>query len=95
MNNQSTTSLPHVRSIVWLQTKREQAGGAVPRPRGREDGSEFRLGRLKHERVVVPRGDALLDWARQLMRLHATRKAVLEVWRDYSLMCYLNNYRNS
>lgn len=45
----------------------------------REDAHEFRVGRLKHERVVVPRGEQLLEWAMQVMRYHGHRKAVLEV----------------
>ncbi|XP_049940581.1 E3 ubiquitin-protein ligase Ufd4 isoform X3 [Schistocerca serialis cubense] len=70
------------RSIVWLQTQRDvtlerqRAPGLSPR---REDPHEFRVGRLKHERVKVPRGEKLLDWAVQVMRLHADRKSILEV----------------
>ena len=71
------------RSIVWLQGQRDSAverqrnTGAVPR---RDDPShEFRVGRLKHERVRVPRGERLLDWAQQVMKVHADRKAILEV----------------
>jgi len=40
---------------------------------------EFRVGRIKHERVKVPRGDQLLEWAMQVMKTHAERKAILEV----------------
>ena len=68
------------RSIVWLQNKRD---AALDRHRGpsprRDDAGEFRVGRLKHERVKVPRSDKLLDWAVQVMRCHAQRKAILEV----------------
>jgi len=68
------------RSIVWLQNKRdatlERLRGPAPR---REDAHEFRVGRLKHERVCVPRDDGLLEWAMQVMRYHGDRKAVLEV----------------
>lgn len=70
------------RSIVWLQTQRDvtlerqRAPGLSPR---REDPHEFRVGRLKHERVKVPRGEQLLDWAMQVMRIHADRKSILEV----------------
>ena len=46
---------------------------------GRDDFNEFRVGRIKHERVKVPRGDAILDWAIQVMKTHAERKAILEV----------------
>ncbi|XP_069704389.1 E3 ubiquitin-protein ligase HECTD1 isoform X7 [Periplaneta americana] len=70
------------RSIVWLQTQRDvtlerqRAPGLSPR---REDPHEFRVGRLKHERVKVPRGEQLLDWAVQVMKIHADRKSILEV----------------
>ena len=68
------------RSIVWLQNKRDAALERLrgPSPR-REDAHEFRVGRLKHERVCVPRDDSLLEWAMQVMRYHGDRKAVLEV----------------
>lgn len=68
------------RSIVWLQTQRDvtlerqRAPGLSPR---RDDPHEFRVGRLKHERVRVPRGE--LPWAEQVMNLHAERKSILEV----------------
>lgn len=69
------------RSIVWLQNQRdnslERSRGSLAR--GREDIHEFRVGRIKHERVKVPRGDRILDWAVQVMRVHADRKAILEV----------------
>lgn len=70
------------RSIVWLQTQRDvtlerqRAPGLSPR---RDDPHEFRVGRLKHERVKVPRGERLLHWALQVMRVHADRKSILEV----------------
>ncbi|XP_071454696.1 E3 ubiquitin-protein ligase HECTD1 isoform X6 [Hetaerina americana] len=70
------------RSIVWLQSQRDatlerqRAPGLSPR---RDDPHEFRVGRLKHERVKVPRGERLLDWAEQVMKLHADRKSILEV----------------
>jgi len=56
------------RAIVWLQRQRDQHlerhRGPVPR---RDDGGEYRVGRLKHERVKIPRGDGLLEWAIQVM----------------------------
>lgn len=55
------------RAIVWLQSKRDQHlerhRGPVPR---RDDGGEYRVGRLKHERVKIPRGEGLLEWAMQV-----------------------------
>ncbi|CAH0382752.1 unnamed protein product [Bemisia tabaci] len=70
------------RSIVWLQTQRDatmerqRTPGLSPR---RDDPHEFRVGRLKHERVKVPRGDQLLPWGYQVMKTHADRKSILEV----------------
>ncbi len=54
----------------------ERTRGPSPR---REDSHEYRVGRLKHERVSVPRGDSILEWAMQVMKYHADRKSVLEV----------------
>ncbi|XP_045592410.2 E3 ubiquitin-protein ligase HECTD1 isoform X16 [Procambarus clarkii] len=66
------------RSLVWLQSQRdvsvERRGGLR-----RDDPHEYRVGRLKHERVTVPRGSNLLQWAQQVMRVHASRKSILEV----------------
>jgi len=45
----------------------------------RDDPGEFRVGRLKHERVKVPRGESLMEWAENVMQIHADRKSVLEV----------------
>ncbi|XP_021704018.1 E3 ubiquitin-protein ligase HECTD1 isoform X4 [Aedes aegypti] len=70
------------RSIVWLQSQRDvnlerqRAPGLSPR---HADQHEFRVGRLKHERVKVPRGENLLEWAQQVMKVHCNRKSVLEV----------------
>lgn len=68
------------RAIVWLQGKRDQHlerhRGPVPR---RDDGGEYRVGRLKHERVKIPRGERLLEWAIQMLKFHAQRKSVLEI----------------
>ncbi|XP_034174379.1 ubiquitin fusion-degradation 4-like isoform X7 [Osmia lignaria lignaria] len=78
----SCTAFGASRSIVWLQTQRDavlerqRTPGLSPR---RDDIHEFRVGRLKHERVSVPRGEKLLDWAEQVMKVHANRKSILEV----------------
>ena len=53
----------------------ERARGSLRR----DEVHEFRVGRIKHERVKVPRGDQLLQWAMQVMKVHADRKAILEV----------------
>lgn len=46
------------RSIVWLQSiqdaNNERSRVHLPR---RLEAQEFRIGRLKHERVTVPRGE--------------------------------------
>ncbi|XP_064421044.1 E3 ubiquitin-protein ligase HECTD1 isoform X7 [Latimeria chalumnae] len=69
------------RAIVWLQNRRE---ATMERTRTtttvrRDDPGEFRVGRLKHERVKVPRGETLMEWAENVMQVHADRKSVLEV----------------
>lgn len=70
------------RSIVWLQSQRDvtverqRVLGLSPR---RDEQHEFHVGRLKHERVKVPRNENLLDWAMQVMKVHCNRKSVLEV----------------
>jgi E3 ubiquitin-protein ligase HECTD1 len=70
------------RSIVWLQSQkdvtleRQRTPGLSPR---HTDQHEFRVGRLKHERVKVPRSKELLAWAMQVMKLHCNRKSVLEI----------------
>ncbi|XP_056151240.1 E3 ubiquitin-protein ligase HECTD1 isoform X4 [Lampris incognitus] len=69
------------RAIVWLQNRRE-ATMERSRPSTtvrRDDPGDFRVGRLKHERVKVPRGDAMMEWAESVMQVHADRKSVLEV----------------
>ena len=67
------------RSIVWLQNQRDIVlERAHPSPR-REDPHEFRLGRLLHERVQVPRKNNLLTWAYEVMRVTSSKKSILEV----------------
>uniref|UniRef100_A0A3Q4BWY9 E3 ubiquitin-protein ligase n=1 Tax=Mola mola TaxID=94237 RepID=A0A3Q4BWY9_MOLML len=69
------------RAIVWLQNRRE-ATMERSRPSTtvrRDDPGEFRVGRLKHERVKVPRGESMMEWAESVMQLHADKKSVLEV----------------
>ncbi|CAI5448918.1 unnamed protein product [Caenorhabditis angaria] len=77
------------RTVVWLQDRRDaalertrgsaQAGGSnANRPHDRYH--EYRLGRLRHERVKVTRSEELLlDQAVRLMKFHAERKSVLEI----------------
>ncbi|XP_055709356.1 E3 ubiquitin-protein ligase Ufd4 isoform X3 [Phlebotomus papatasi] len=77
----SSTAFGASRSIVWLQSQRDvtldrRIPGSSPR---RDEQHEFRVGRLKHDRVKVPRSENLIEWAIQVMRTHCTRKSVLEV----------------
>lgn len=76
----ASTAFGTSRSIVWLQSQRDSNLDRIrgPSPR-REDPHEFRVGRLRHERVKVPRGENILDWAVQVMEVHADRKAILEI----------------
>lgn len=68
------------RSIVWAQESLDnshtQNNGA---PQRRDDNSDFRIGRLKHERILVPRGDDLFNTAIEVFKFHAVRKSVLEI----------------
>ncbi|KAG6457296.1 hypothetical protein O3G_MSEX010217 [Manduca sexta] len=73
------------RTIVWLQAQRDRAldrqraGNTVSPRRADLEATEFRMGRLRHERIRIPRNPVLLRSAMQLMRVHATCKSVLEV----------------
>jgi len=80
------TAFGSSRSIVWLQQQRdmEQRGrGSSSSGLRPGDHQEFRIGRIKHERVTVPRGEQILNWGLNVMKLHADKKSVLEVeFRD-------------
>lgn len=84
----SCTAFGASRSIVWLQTQRDailerqRAPGLSPR---RDDSHEFRVGRLKHERVSVPRGEKLLDWAEQVLKV--TIIFNISIWFHCLQMC--------
>uniref|UniRef100_A0A914ZV22 E3 ubiquitin-protein ligase n=10 Tax=Parascaris univalens TaxID=6257 RepID=A0A914ZV22_PARUN len=80
------------RAIVWLQTRRdqilEQSRGATSAAamsnlagaRRDDHYPEFRVGRIKHERIKVPRnGEQLFEYASRVMNFHASRKSVLEL----------------
>eukprot|EP00051_Salpingoeca_urceolata_P006568 m.86770 g.86770 ORF g.86770 m.86770 type:complete len:2399 (+) comp14887_c1_seq1:143-7339(+) len=67
------------RAVSWIQEKHEADQLARRGTRRPGDGQEFRVGRLKHERVHVPRGPELFDWALNVLNVHADRKAVLEI----------------
>eukprot|EP00036_Acanthoecidae_sp_10tr_P012628 CAMPEP_0206295484 /NCGR_PEP_ID=MMETSP0106_2-20121207/5189_1 /ASSEMBLY_ACC=CAM_ASM_000206 /TAXON_ID=81532 /ORGANISM="Acanthoeca-like sp., Strain 10tr" /LENGTH=2416 /DNA_ID=CAMNT_0053726137 /DNA_START=1 /DNA_END=7251 /DNA_ORIENTATION=- len=76
----SCTAFGVSRTIAWIQDQHEKAEkarlGSSRRP---SDGHDFRVGRLKADRVFVPRGDRLLDWAVNVMKVHASRKSVLDI----------------
>lgn len=55
--------------------ERHRTGSSLPLRRE----EEYRVGRLKHDRVRIPRGENILAWGRQLMRAHIDRQTVLEV----------------
>jgi E3 ubiquitin-protein ligase HECTD1 len=87
-----TTAFGVSRSIVWLQQKRDNLlttlrGGAGAAGKGvasavtRDDMHEFRIGRLKHERVKIPREPVteLMKAAVNALKFHASRKAILEI----------------
>ena len=40
---------------------------------------DFRIGRIKHERVKVPRGEQIFNWGINVMKTHADKKSILEV----------------
>ena len=67
---------------MWLQqqceAEQQGRGGSALRG-GAPDQHEFRIGRIMHERVKVPREENILDWGIQVMQLHADRKSILEV----------------
>ncbi|VDK80937.1 unnamed protein product [Cylicostephanus goldi] len=77
------------RTIVWLQSRRDaaldrargaaqSATSSASRPHDRYQ--EYRVGRLKHERIKVTRSEEhLLEQAIRVMKFHADRKAVLEI----------------
>lgn len=89
----SSTAFGTARSIAWLQNRTEtQLGQLAHQHSGmtalvaaasaarRDDAHELLLGRLRHDRVTVPRDEEkLLDWAINVVTVHAARKSVLEV----------------
>lgn len=79
-----TTAFGVSRSIVWLQNKRDTLLNNLRGPvsnRVLRDDHEYRIGRLKHERIKIPRDPsaALLRAAMNALKFHATRKAILEI----------------
>lgn len=75
----SCTAFGASRAIVWLQNKRDAVLDRNRCTSRREEAHEYRVGRLKHERVKVPRDVGLMDWAGQVMKYHAERKSILEI----------------
>ena len=69
---------------MWLQNKRDTLLSTLRGPlsqRVMKDDHEFRIGRLKHERIKIPREptSSLLKSAMNTLKFHATRKAILEI----------------
>lgn len=79
----TTTAFGVSRSIVWLQNKRDAMLSNLRGPTARtiRDDHEFRIGRLKHERIKVPREPTseLIKSAINSLKFHASRKAILEI----------------
>lgn len=81
----STTAFGVSRTIVWLQNKRDQLLATLRGPnrtlRDDQITHEYQIGRLKHERVKIPRdtNENLLNSAFNLLKFHANRKAILEI----------------
>merc|ERR1719445_627397 len=76
------TAFGSSRSIVWLQQQRdmEQRGRSTSTASGtRAELQDFRIGRIKHERVKVPRGEQIFNWGINVMKTHADKKSILEV----------------
>ncbi|PAV66473.1 hypothetical protein WR25_22510 isoform C [Diploscapter pachys] len=76
------------RTIVWLQSRRDAAldrargtGQAGAGSAGRPDRyQEYRVGRLKTERIKVSRAeDHLMEQAIRVMKFHSERKSILEI----------------
>uniref|UniRef100_H2Z100 E3 ubiquitin-protein ligase n=1 Tax=Ciona savignyi TaxID=51511 RepID=H2Z100_CIOSA len=82
----SSTAFGPARSVVWMQnTSSSQFDRSAVASLARRDDPTglhdlIQLGRLRHERVKVPRDDAtLLDWAVNVLDVHAEKKSILEV----------------
>eukprot|EP00730_Choanoeca_flexa_P004372 TRINITY_DN11674_c6_g1_i3.p1 TRINITY_DN11674_c6_g1~~TRINITY_DN11674_c6_g1_i3.p1 ORF type:complete len:1693 (+),score=518.61 TRINITY_DN11674_c6_g1_i3:500-5080(+) len=73
----SCTAFGVSRAIAWIQTKKDDQ--ARQRTGSQSDFADQRIGRLTHERVVVPRGDQFFEWVCNALRLHADHKSILEV----------------
>ncbi|OAF69058.1 hypothetical protein A3Q56_03204 [Intoshia linei] len=75
------------RSVVWLQNQRDEINLRARRfmqnsglVRNDEVYQEFRLGRIKIDRVVVPRNEAtLFEYGRRIMNYHCRLKSTLEI----------------
>uniref|UniRef100_UPI00358EE47C E3 ubiquitin-protein ligase HECTD1-like n=1 Tax=Myxine glutinosa TaxID=7769 RepID=UPI00358EE47C len=75
------TAFGVTRTVVWIQNRLE---ASVRRARmtsssRQDDPGELQVGRLKHERVEVPLLGSLMDWAENVMHIHAAKKSVLEI----------------
>eukprot|EP00960_Hanusia_phi_P070531 767330-Hanusia_phi.AAC.5 len=68
-----------VAAIQLAQDKSPERMRQRANARTREEDTSRSLGQLKQERVVVKRGNQILEWAMSVMKVHAKRKAILEV----------------
>ncbi|CAG0885275.1 unnamed protein product [Cyprideis torosa] len=84
----SCTAFGTARSIVWLQNSRDAAlerhrqntvTSSTSSVSRRTDPQEYRVGRLKHDRVKFPRDGDILQWAQVVLDYTAERKSVLEI----------------
>ena len=81
------------RSIVWLQgiqdanTERSRAHHLTRRL----DTQEFRIGRLKHERVTVPRGDQVLN-SSEIIKMNEILNYLNLLYEALSAMCTIEEY---
>merc|ERR1719447_2182256 len=74
------TAFGSSRSIVWLQQQRDmEQRGRTAASGTRAELQDFRIGRIKHERVKVPRGEQIFNWGINVMKTHADKKSILEV----------------
>uniref|UniRef100_A0AC34RA16 E3 ubiquitin-protein ligase n=1 Tax=Panagrolaimus sp. JU765 TaxID=591449 RepID=A0AC34RA16_9BILA len=73
------TAFGAARSIIWAQNALDQAHEQNQAQFRRDDINDFRIGRLKHERIKVPRGDDFFETAIRVLKFHAVRKSMLEI----------------
>uniref|UniRef100_UPI00358EFCC3 LOW QUALITY PROTEIN: E3 ubiquitin-protein ligase HECTD1-like n=1 Tax=Myxine glutinosa TaxID=7769 RepID=UPI00358EFCC3 len=77
------TAFGVTRTVVWIQNRLEASVrcARMTSSSRQDDPGELQVGRLKHraERVEVPLLGSLMDWAENVMHIHAANKSVLEI----------------